>query len=134
MTHDECLDSLSYYDIEKEVSYYPTVGEMVAEYQVTSEQQPKGELYYGLILEEYDEWLWAEDSLEELKELADLVYVVYGYARAKGFDLDEAVYRVHENNMARMYQDDGTIHRREDGKIIKNPNTPKVKLSDLVKQ
>jgi predicted HAD superfamily Cof-like phosphohydrolase len=69
---------------------------------------------------------------DELKELADLVYVIYGYAYAKGWNLDEALKRVHENNVARMTQDDGTIKRREDGKIIKNPNTPKVKLHDLV--
>lgn len=69
---------------------------------------------------------------EALKELADIVYVVYGYAVTFGWNLDEAVRRVHENNMERMYQDDGTIHRREDGKIIKNPSTPKVDLEDLV--
>lgn len=32
----------------------------------------------------------------------------------------------------RMKQDDGTILRREDGKVIKNSNTPKVFLDDLV--
>ena len=49
-----------------------------------------------------------------------------------GYDLDEAVRRVHINNMGRMLQPDGTIKRREDGKIIKNPDYPKVKLDDLV--
>lgn len=34
--------------------------------------------------------------------------------------------------VARMRQDDGNILRREDNKIIKNPNTTKVNLSDLV--
>lgn len=34
--------------------------------------------------------------------------------------------------VTRMWQDDGSILRREDNKIIKNPNTPKVNLSDLV--
>jgi len=32
-----------------------------------------------------------------------------------------------------MRQDGGNIKRREDGKVMKNPNTPKVKLWDLVK-
>ena len=76
--------------------------------------------------------LKVESRDKELKELADLVYVIYGYANARGFDLDEAVRRVHENNMGRMYQDDGTIWRRDDGKIIKNKNYPKVSLDDLV--
>ena len=57
---------------------------------------------------------------------------LYGYANTRGWDLDEAVRRVHDNNMGRMYQPDGTIKRREDGKIIKNKDYPKVKLEDLV--
>jgi predicted HAD superfamily Cof-like phosphohydrolase len=67
-----------------------------------------------------------------LKELADLVYVVYGFAATFGWDLDEAFRRVHENNMGRMLQPDGTIHRRSDGKILKNKEYPPVDLEDLV--
>lgn len=67
-----------------------------------------------------------------LKELADIVYVAYGAAATFGWDLDEAFRRVHQNNMGRMYQEDGTIKRREDGKIIRNKNYPTVNLSDLV--
>ena len=108
--------------------------EMVREYTHVSEQDPCESLYADLIVEEYHEW-GAETlkyTKEELKELADLVYVIYGYANAMGWDLDEAVRRVHENNMGRMYQDDGTIWRRDDGKIIKNKSYPKVNLEDLV--
>lgn len=86
---------------------------------------------YLLIKEEYDEFCEAEDSIDILKELADLVYVCYGYAATFGWDLDEAIRRVHENNMKRMCQDDGTILKNEDGKVLKNPNVPKVKLDDL---
>jgi predicted HAD superfamily Cof-like phosphohydrolase len=60
------------------------------------------------------------------------VYVIYGYANARGWDLDEALYRVHSNNLGRMYQPDGSIKRREDGKIEKNDSYPKVDLGDLV--
>lgn len=90
------------------------------------------ELRETLIKEEVEELLKATDRLNALKELADIVYVVYGYAVTFGWDLDEAVRRVHENNMGRMYQPDGTIKRREDGKIIKNKDYPKVDLGDLV--
>jgi hypothetical protein len=48
-----------------------------------------------------------------------------------GYDLTEAIERVHANNLARMRQDNGSIKRREDGKIIKNSNTPPVYLEDL---
>jgi len=64
----------------------------------------------------------------ELKELSDLVYVIYGYAQSRGWDLNEAVFRVHSNNMNRMFQDDGTLKRNDAGKIIRNPNTPSVDL------
>lgn len=72
------------------------------------------------------------DREKVLKELSDLVYVAYGYAVTWGWDLDEAVRRVHENNMGRMYQPNGTIKRRADGKILKNKGYPAVDLSDLV--
>jgi len=116
-------------------SSYPTPLEMTEHYQKTTEQTPDPDLYSRLIREEFTEWVMslnAEDLTEELKELADLVYVVYGYANAKGWDLDEALYRVHSNNLGRMYQPDGSIKRRDDGKIIKNKDYPTVDLSDLV--
>jgi predicted HAD superfamily Cof-like phosphohydrolase len=71
-------------------------------------------------------------SEDLLKELSDLVYVIYGYAAFRGWDLDEAVCRVHENNMERCVWPDGTIRKRDDGKVMKNPDAPKVQLSDLV--
>src|SRR3972149_2730140 len=37
-----------------------------------------------------------------LKELADLAYVIYGTAEAFGWDLDEALRRVHESNMSKL--------------------------------
>jgi predicted HAD superfamily Cof-like phosphohydrolase len=70
--------------------------------------------------------------VKDLKELADLVYVIYGYALAAGYNLDEAVERVHDNNLGRCVQPDGTVKRREDGKIIKNPDYPAVYLKDLI--
>ena len=106
--------------------------EMVKEFMFKSGQTPDKLLYEGLVIEEYGEWVEADADEEEIKELADLIYVIYGYAVSKGWDLDEAVRRVHENNVGRMYQEDGTIWRRDDGKIIKNKSYPKVNLEDLV--
>jgi len=130
----EDLTDMGYYD---EGEDYPTPMEMVREFKKKAQQTSNIEMSLRLIREEFDEWLIEVlnpngSNALELKELSDLVYVIYGYALARGWDLDEALTRVHENNMARMVQDDGTIKRREDGKIIKNPNTPKVQLGDLV--
>ncbi len=109
-----------------------TPADMVEEYQAVSGQEADRDLYENLIVEEYNEWAYTLGDKEEIKELSDLVYVIYGYAYARGWDLDEAIKRVHENNMGRMRQPDGTIKRREDGKIMKNKSYPKVDLEDLV--
>lgn len=111
--------------------------EMVQVYYDTAGIKPDPEVCETLIHEEFNEWFDEVDRKEyyntglELKELADLVYVIYGYALSKGWDLETALNRVHENNLARMFQDDGTIKRREDGKIIKNPSVPEIYLGDL---
>jgi NTP pyrophosphatase (non-canonical NTP hydrolase) len=132
MITQQDLDDMGYnYYSENKVP--PSTMDMVKEFSRVLGQKPSAALYATLIQEEFDEWLeadaWEED---DLKELADLVYVVYGYANACGYDLDEAIRRVHANNLGRCVQPDGSILRREDGKIIKNKNYPKVKLDDLV--
>jgi predicted HAD superfamily Cof-like phosphohydrolase len=120
-------------EIDMEADTKPqTVTEMVLEFVTKTEQVPTDELYAQLIIEEYKEWLTSEDVMEEMKELTDLVYVIYGYALAKGFNLEEAVRRVHKNNLGRCIQPDGSVQRRPDGKILKNKDYPKVQLEDLM--
>lgn len=121
--------ALDYYEVTKP----QTVMDMVREFATATEQVPNTMLYARLMEEEMEEWREEPGgTVGELKELADLVYVCYGYANAMGYDLDEAVARVHENNVGRCIQPDGTIKRREDGKIMKNPDYPKVQLEDLI--
>lgn len=120
----------SYYTVDGVIK--SSIPSMVMSFMRKAQQEPDKDLYFRLVLEESDEWFRAESQAEELKELADLVYVIYGYAISNGWDLDEAIRRVHNNNMGRMTQPDGTIRRRLDGKIEKNPHYPKVDLSDLL--
>ena len=93
-----------------------------------------------LIVEEFKEFLDAENQLimglrvnaaDCLKELADLVYVCYQYAENLGWDLDEALNRVHLSNMSKLGEDGQPI-RREDGKVLKGPNYQPPYLKDLV--
>jgi predicted HAD superfamily Cof-like phosphohydrolase len=84
-----------------------------------------------LVKEEYAEVLTAIEAADLLKELADLVYVTYGYAATFGWDLDEAVRRVHASNMSKLGEDGQPIYR-EDGKVLKGPNYEEPDLSDLV--
>ena len=129
-------------DWEQSESYYSndyspidmTPLDMVKEFAKVTGQQPTPSLYVKLVGEELEEWTkeGMRKSQGDLKELADLVYVLYGYANAMGYDLDEAVRRVHKNNIGRCVQPDGSVKRRADGKIEKNKAFPKVNLSDLV--
>ncbi len=66
-----------------------------------------------------------------LKELADLVYVCYQYAANLGWDLDEAMHRVHESNMSKLDESGKPIYR-DDGKVLKGPNYAPPNLDDLV--
>ena len=95
------------------------------------------ELQAELIHEEYKEWKEAFDEehdgilvVEQLKELADLVFVCYQYAAARGWNLDVAMRRVFESNMSKLV--DGKPQRRSDGKILKGPNYFEPYLTDLV--
>ena len=87
-----------------------------------------------LIVEEYLEVVAAiekEPDESVLKELADLVYVTYGYAATFGWDLDEAIRRVHASNMSKLGADGKPIYR-DDGKVLKSDNYKKPDLKDLV--
>ena len=138
MTELKQTDMFSYWEpVTLDDPRDQSVAGMVEEFAVTAEQETNVLLSRMLITEEYQELLeeWQDDASKatnELKELGDLVYVLYGYARTKGYDLEEAVSRIHENNMGRMKQPDGSILRRDDGKILKNKDYPKVNLNDLV--
>jgi len=59
------------------------------------------------------------------------VYVCYQYAENLGWDLDEALNRVHVSNMSKLGPDGKPI-RREDGKVLKGPNYQPPTLTDLV--
>ena len=90
----------------------------------------------ALIAEEYNEFIYAcgaEGYEEELKELADLVYVCFQYAENMEWDLEEALQRVHKSNMSKLGLDGKPI-RRTDGKVLKGPNYMKPALDDLVNQ
>ena len=87
-----------------------------------------------LIAEEFNEFMGesGNDQAALLKELADLVYVCYGYADRFGWDLDEAFRRVHLSNMSKLDPVTGNPIFREDGKILKGSAYREPNLKDLV--
>lgn len=104
------------------------------------------ELRYKLIAEEYEELkeelaaaltdlemygqVKPKTKARLLKELADLQYVVSGFAVTFGLPLQVAFNRVHQSNMSKLGAD-GKPVLREDGKILKGPLYAPPDLEDL---
>jgi predicted HAD superfamily Cof-like phosphohydrolase len=80
---------------------------------------------------EYHEAFHMKGECEQLKELADLVYVCYQMAASQEWDLDEAMNRVHKSNMSKLGEDGKPIYRA-DGKVLKGPNYKEPTLTDLI--
>jgi NTP pyrophosphatase (non-canonical NTP hydrolase) len=116
---------------------YPTLlqqaKEFRAAYSVESSPAHRSK-QKSLIDEEWSEFheaYYHEPKDHVLKELADLVYVCYQYAANEGWDLDEAMNRVHKSNMSKL-DDNGQPIYRADGKVLKGPNYKPPHLGDLI--
>ena len=140
MTNNKIWDNVE--DYLEHVKYnMMTPQEMVTEFHKTFGQPTDANyiwssdldnLRYRLVEEECEEVRLAENAEELLKELADLVYVAYGYAVTFGWDLDEAVRRVHRSNMSKLDPETGQPIYREDGKVLKSSAYKEPNLQDLV--
>ena len=80
---------------------------------------------------EFHEAFYFEEKEAQLKELCDLVYVCYQFAANEGWDLDEAMDRVHKSNMSKLDENLRPIYR-QDGKVLKGPNYKPPNLTDLL--
>ena len=80
---------------------------------------------------EFHEAYHLKDDVDQLKELADLVYVCYQFAASQEWDLDEAMRRVHDSNMSKLDEYGKPIYR-PDGKVLKGPNYKEPYLQDLI--
>lgn len=85
---------------------------------------------FSELRDEYETELDGDTKENQLKELADLVFVCYQYAAARGWNLDVAMRRVFESNMSKLV--DGKPLRRSDGKVLKGPNYQPPILEDLL--
>ena len=81
------------------------------------------ELYTGVDLEAGAPAIDIETiNLAKLtKELADLLYVIYGFAVQFGLPIDEVFAKVHESNMSKLGPNKEPIYN-EAGKVMKGPN------------
>jgi len=65
-----------------------------------------------------------------LKELADVQYVLSGFAVTFGLPLQVAFNRVHASNMTKLGEDGKPVYR-SDGKVLKGPNYRSPEMEDL---
>ncbi|MGH7167283.1 MAG: MazG nucleotide pyrophosphohydrolase domain-containing protein [Nitrospiraceae bacterium] len=83
-----------------------------------------------LIQEEFDELkaeLGQQDLAAVAKELADLLYVVYGTAVSCGIDLDPVFREGHRSNMTKVGG-----HKRADGKWVKPPGYSPARIQPIL--
>jgi len=79
-------------------------------------------MYLDLITEEYEELkeaVIANDRIEQLDALVDILVVTMGAIRAGGFDGEGAWKEVMDTNFAKIDSTTGKVIKREDGKVLK---------------
>jgi predicted HAD superfamily Cof-like phosphohydrolase len=92
----------------------------------TACDQPPSEanykMYLSLIDEEVGELVEAvaaNDTVEQLDALVDILVVTMGAIRAGGFDAEGAWNEVMRTNFAKIDPNTGKVRKREDGKVLK---------------
>lgn len=93
------------------------------------------ELRLKLIREEtteLEEALIAGDLVACADALSDLLYVTHGAGDAFGINLEPCFEEVHRSNMTKLWPD-GTVHRRNDGKVIKPDTYSPANLEPIIK-
>lgn len=92
--------------------------------------KPTQTLRFRLIQEEFEE---LQEAMQEkdlpaiAKELADLLYVVYGTAVSLGIDMEPVFKEVHRSNISKVGG-----YKREDGKWVKPPTYSPASLDKIL--
>lgn len=86
------------------------------------ETEENKKLYLRLIYEEFEELVNAvndNDDVEQLDACMDMIWVILGYCRMKGFDVVGAWAEVSRSNLCKIDQETGKVLKRSDGKVLK---------------
>lgn len=82
----------------------------------------QAELYKNLIKEEVAEFWEAEsvgDDAEEIDACFDMMWVIIGYMKSRGWDCENIWDEGAKSNLSKIDPVSGKVIRREDGKILK---------------
>ena len=93
-------------------------------------------LYTNLITEEHQELLeatLAEDPVEQLDALIDILVVTIGAIHSMGADAEGAWKEVMNTNFAKIDKDTGKVRKREDGKVLKPIGWKSPELAQFLK-
>jgi predicted HAD superfamily Cof-like phosphohydrolase len=107
-------------------------------FQTACDQEPSEanyDMYLGLIAEEYNELadaIAADDRVEHLDALVDILVVTMGAIRTGGFDGEGAWREVMDTNFAKIDPVTGKVRKREDGKVLKPEGWQAPKLDKFV--
>jgi predicted HAD superfamily Cof-like phosphohydrolase len=102
----------------------------------TVDENPQSLLYKELIREEIKEF-WeadaANDDTERLDACFDMIWVIIGYARSRGWDFNAAWDEGAKSNLSKIDPTTGLVRRREDGKILKPDGWKEPNFEQFVK-
>jgi predicted HAD superfamily Cof-like phosphohydrolase len=106
----------------------------------TACDQPPSEanykMYLGLIDEEVSELVEAvaaDDKVEQLDALIDILVVTMGAVRAAGWDGEAAWKEVMDTNFAKIDSTTGKVRKRADGKVLKPEGWKAPELAQFIK-
>lgn len=88
---------------------------------VTGDKQ-QFDMYIDLIKEEYTELseaIAAQDDVETLDALIDILVVTIGAIHSAGYEAEGAWKEVMKTNFAKIDKETGKVRKREDGKVLK---------------
>lgn len=90
--------------------------------QVDGSTKEQYNMYVSLIEEEHKELkdaIAANDQVEELDALIDILVVTIGAIHSMGADAEGAWKEVMSTNFAKIDKETGKVRKREDGKVLK---------------
>jgi len=84
-------------------------------------------LYSRLVDEEYEEWCLATTDEEDLDAVLDLIWVLIGYAKCRGYNLEDGWQEVVKSNFSKF-----PFEKDSNGKIKKSINYKPPNLTNCV--
>ncbi len=82
---------------------------------------------------EYTDALVRGDIVAVADALGDLLYVVFGACVAHGINIEPVFNEIHRSNMSKAWPD-GSVQKRQDGKVIKPPSYSPADLKPIIEK